>query len=187
MTKTNDALTNLAAQLDRIDIEHTVTNGVVVLELRGTRKLKTTVALTPAPDSLRVEAFVCRKPEEKPEVVHKWLLERNRRLFGVSYALDARGDIYLVGQLPAELSDDDLDRVLGQVLQTADGDFNSILERGFMESIRREWEWRNDRGEPTRNLEAFRHLLEEPKKNSGGTNGGNAGGAARGGGAPVPK
>jgi len=32
---------------------------------------------------------------------------------------------------------------------------------GFLESMRREWRWRVERGESTRNLEAFRHLLEE--------------------------
>ena len=29
---------------------------------------------------------------------------------------------------------------------------------GFGSSIRKEWEWRLSRGEPTHNLEAFRHL-----------------------------
>ena len=27
--------------------------------------------------------------------------------------------------------------------------------------MRKEWAWRVSRGEPTRNLEAFRHLLED--------------------------
>jgi hypothetical protein len=32
---------------------------------------------------------------------------------------------------------------------------------GFLTSMRREWAWRTSRGESTRNLEAFRALLED--------------------------
>jgi hypothetical protein len=46
------------------------------------------------------------------------------------------------------------------VLTQADGSFNTILELGFASSIRKEWEWRQLRGESTRNLEAFRGWLE---------------------------
>jgi hypothetical protein len=31
---------------------------------------------------------------------------------------------------------------------------------GFLDAMRREWDWRVSRGESTRNLQAFRHLLE---------------------------
>jgi hypothetical protein len=33
-----------------------------------------------------------------------------------------------------------------------------VLELGFASSIRKEWEWRLSRGEPTYNLAAFPHL-----------------------------
>ena len=46
------------------------------------------------------------------------------------------------------------------MLTTADESFNTILELGFASSIRKEWEWRNLRGESTENLEAFRGWLE---------------------------
>ncbi|MCG7439322.1 YbjN domain-containing protein [Corynebacterium freneyi] len=142
-------------------VEHKTAEQSAIVVLPGTRKLKTVCLLTPAPDSLRVEAFVCRNPEENHAGVHEWLLQRNRRLFGIAYTVDAQGDIYLVGQLPPALSDEDLDRVLGQVLEASDGDFNKILERGFSTSIKREWEWRVDRGESLANLEQFRHLADE--------------------------
>ncbi len=35
-----------------------------------------------------------------------------------------------------------------------------LLELGFATSIRKEWEWRKLRGEPTHNLDAFRGWLE---------------------------
>lgn len=154
-------LATLSEQLTNLGVEHNLSGGAAVVVLPGQKKLKTIVGLIPARDSLRVEAFVCRAVEENHEAVYKWLLQRNRRLFGIAYTIDADGDIYLVGQLPATLSDDDLDRLLGQVLETADGDFNLLLERGFATAIKREWRWRVDRGENTANLEQFRHMVED--------------------------
>lgn len=156
-----DRVTALSEQLTRIGVDNQIAEGTVVVVLPGQKKLKTICGLTPSQDSLRVEAFVCRAPEENVAGVHQWLLQRNRRLFGIAYTIDAAGDIYLVGQLPSSLADDDLDRLLGQLLETADGDFNLILERGFATSIKREWAWRVDRGESLANLQQFKHLAEE--------------------------
>ena len=66
------------------------------------------------------------------------------RLYGVAFAVDRLGDIYLDGRLPLSVVEDadELDRLLGAVLTTADESFNTILELGFASSIRKEWEWR---------------------------------------------
>lgn len=134
----------------------------VVLELPGERKLKTTVLLSAGAHGVRVEAFVCRHPDEDFEDVFAFLLKRNRKLYGVAYTIDTIGDIYLVGQISRDaLSGNEVDRVLGQVLEAADGDFNAILELGFHTSIRREWAWRSARGEPLHNLMAFEHLIDK--------------------------
>ncbi|GAA2084060.1 YbjN domain-containing protein [Aeromicrobium halocynthiae] len=133
--------------------------GVFDVDLPGERKLKTTVRLEVGQHSLGVHAFVARKPDENHEAVYRWLLEKNLKLFGVAFAVDAAGDIYLDGRLPlSSVTPDELDRLLGSVLSYADESFNSILELGFASSIRKEWQWRELRGEPTHNLEAFRHL-----------------------------
>ncbi|WP_238981177.1 YbjN domain-containing protein [Williamsia herbipolensis] len=138
------------------DTEH------LVIELPGERKLKTTVLLTVGKPGVRVEAFVCRRPDENHEGVYKFMLKRNRRMYGVAYTIDNIGDIYLVGRFSAEsVTPDELDRVLGQVLEAADGDFNTLLELGFYTSIRREWAWRVSRGESLKNLLAFEHLIDE--------------------------
>lgn len=129
------------------------------VELPGERKLKTSCSLAVREHSLVVNAFVTRCPDENQAGVHRWLLERNARLSGVAFAIDADGDIYLVGRLPLHaVTADELDRLLGVVLDAADSSFNPILELGFAESIRREWQWRLSRGESTRNLAAFQHL-----------------------------
>nr|WP_223205180.1 YbjN domain-containing protein [Gordonia jinghuaiqii] len=138
------------------DIDH------VVLELPGERKLKTTVLLSASEHGVRVEAFVCRRPDENHAGVYKYLLKRNRRLYGVAYTIDNTGDIYLVGRISADaLSSGEVDRILGQVLEAADGDFNTLLELGFLASIQREWAWRVSRGESLRNLLAFEHLIDK--------------------------
>lgn len=136
--------------------------GELVVQLPGERKLRTTVSLLVGDHSLSVSAFVVRRPDENAAEVHRWLLTRNARLQGVAFALDALGDVYLVGRLPlAGVTAETVDNLLGVVLETADGSFNELLALGFLSSMRKEWAWRTSRGESTRNLEAFRHLLEE--------------------------
>jgi hypothetical protein len=135
---------------------------IYVVTLPGERKLRTTVSLSIGAQAITVNAFVARHPDENHETVHRWLLERNRRMYAVAFALDHLGDIYLVGHIPLDaVTPDELDRVLGAVLEYADGSFNPILEMGFASSIRREWEWRRSRGESTANLAAFAHLADE--------------------------
>ncbi len=135
--------------------------GHFVVTLPGTRKQKTTCSLVVGEHALTVQAFVARHVDENAEAVYRWLLERNLRMYGVSFAIDQLGDIYLAGRLPlSSLDEEELDRILGSVLEYADGSFNTILELGFTSAIKREWEWRISRGESTANLEAFRHLAE---------------------------
>ncbi|MDT0405164.1 type III secretion system chaperone family protein [Streptomyces edwardsiae] len=137
--------------------------GSYVVKLPGTRKLSTTVSLIAGRHTLSLNAFVVRHPDENDAGVHRWLLERNLKLFGVSYAVDPLGDIYVTGRLPlSAVTADELDRLLGQVLEAADGSFNTLLELGFASAIRKEYDWRVSRGESTRNLDAFTHLLRRP-------------------------
>ena len=129
------------------------------VDLPGERKLKTTCRLEVGKHALGIHAFVARHPDENHEAVYRWMLERNLRMYGVAFAVDAAGDIYLDGRLPLHaVTSDEVDRILGSVLTYADESFNVILELGFATSIRREWEWREARGESTANLSAFRHL-----------------------------
>ena len=124
--------------------------------LPGQHKLATQCWLVVGQHSLLVEAFVIRKPDENLEAFQRFLLRRNSRMYGVSFATDAAGDVYLVGRVPlAGLSAEEVDRLLGCVLQYADEAFDPLLEIGFVSSIRREWVWRQKRGESTANLQAF--------------------------------
>lgn len=147
--------------LDDLDVPYEQRQpGSFLLTLPGSKKLQTTCWVLVGEQGVLVEAFVCRRPAEAHEEVYRWLLRRNARLYGVHYALDQAGDIYLLGRLSHHaLTPEELDRLLGQVAGAADEDFNTLLGLGFAGSIRREWHWRTARGEPLHNLAAFAHLV----------------------------
>jgi len=140
------------------------TPGTFTVSLPGEHKLVTTCAIVVGQHAVTFNAFVIRCPEEKQEAIHQWLLERNARMYGVAYALDGHGDVYLVGRLALHsVTEDEIDRYLGAVLEYSDSAFPQLLEWGFANAIRREWAWRVSRGEPLTNLLAFSHLIDPPK------------------------
>lgn len=137
--------------------------GEYVVTLPGEKKLRTVVSLVVRDLSTSVSAFVIRNPDENHEAFYRHLLRRNLRMPGLAYAIDTSGDVYVRGEVPtAALDAAYLDRLLGVVLEAADTPFNDLLVLGFLSSMRKEWAWRISRGESTRNLDAFRHLLETP-------------------------
>lgn len=157
-----------ALQASEVQFEEVVTNGyrTFTVTLPGVHRLQINVALSVGDTSLTVNSFVARHPDENEVGVHRWLLERNRRLYGVAFSIDQLGDIYLTGKLPlGAVTDTEIDRLLGSVLEYVDGSFNIILELGFATSIRREWQWRTSRGLSTDNLSAFAHLAQPPVSN----------------------
>jgi len=157
----SDTDATMAAALAELDVEHDRrASGQFLVTLPGTNRLQTHCWLVVGDHAVLVQAFVCRRPDEEHEAVYGFLLQRNARLYGVHYALDRVGDIHLIGRIAVHgVSAGELDRVLGQVLEAADGDFNALLELGFASSIRREYAWRSERGESLANLRAFEHLF----------------------------
>lgn len=139
--------------------------GSFLVKLPGTHKLATMTWLVVGEHSLRVEAFFCRRPDEGHERFHRWLLERNFRMYGMSFALDNVGDVYLVGRLPlSAVEPDELDRLLGSVLTYADEWFDAALELGFRSAIEREWDWRVKRGESLANLQSFARFADPSRR-----------------------
>ena len=87
-------------------------------------------------------------------------MAKNAGMYGIAFAINSLGDIFLVVRLPlAAVNDREIDRLVGAVLQYSDSSFNPLLELGFANSIRREWAWRVSRGESLANLDAFKHLI----------------------------
>ncbi len=131
-----------------------------MVTLPGEAKLQTHCALVVGDHTLSINAFVIRKPDTDEDVVHKWCMTKNAAMYGIAFAINELGDIYLVGRLPlAAVNAQEIDRLIGSVLQYSDSSFNQLLELGFADAIRREWAWRVSRGESLANLEAFKHLV----------------------------
>jgi hypothetical protein len=137
--------------------------GAYLVRLEGQHKLATMTWLIAGSHSLHVEAFFCRQPDENHAAFYRFLLERSGRMYGVHFALDPVGDVYLVGRLPlASVAPEEIDRLLGCVLSYSDENFDQALMLGFASSIRREWAWRRKRGESLANLHAFARLADPP-------------------------
>lgn len=163
MSEQTVSLSWLRDHLDALGVpwEQGAREGETVATLPGERKLRTVVSLLLGGRALELRAFVIRNPDENHEAFYRYLLRRALRLPGLGYAVDASGDVYLTGRVPlAGVDADSLDELLGGVLAACDEPFDDLLRLGFWTSIRREWRWRIDRGEPTANLEAFRAELE---------------------------
>jgi hypothetical protein len=151
----------IGAVLDALGIEYSRPEpGAYLLRLEGQHKLATMTWLIEGQHSLQLEAFFCRQPDENHAAFYRFLLERSGRMYGVHFAVDATGDVYLTGRLPlCAITEDEIDRLLGCVLAYSDETFNEALKIGFGSAIRREWAWREKRGESLANLLPFAALI----------------------------
>jgi hypothetical protein len=154
----------LGAALDDLGLSYERPEpGAFLVRLEGERKLVTMTWLIVGDHSLQVEAFFCRQPDENHAAFYRFLLERSARMYGVHFTLDQAGDVYLAGRLPlGAVSEAEVDRLLGCVLSYSDESFNEALIIGFASAIRREWAWREKRGESLANLRPFAALRPDP-------------------------
>ena len=163
-TETREAVQEAVRRfLDEVGIECELGGraGEIVVTLPGEKKLKTVCSVVVGEQSLSISAFVVRNPDENHQAVYAYLLRRNLKLPGLAYGIDKSGDVYVTGRVPLEAANAAyLDQIFGVVLEAADSAFNELLALGFLTSMKKEWAWRMSRGQSTRNLEAFRHLLE---------------------------
>jgi hypothetical protein len=155
-----DPVVALRTALDGMELTYESPEpGSFLVRLPGQHKLVTLAWLIAGRHSLHVEAFFCRQPDENHAEFYRFLLERNARMYGVHFALDAVGDVYLVGRQPLEaITSAEVDRLLGCVLSYADETFDQALMLGFASAIRKEYAWRLSRGESLANLQAFGKL-----------------------------
>ncbi len=161
-----DALIGQALDAQELGYEHP-RHGAYIVRLEGQHKLATMTWLIVNEHSLHVEAFFARRPDENAGEFYKFLLERNGHMYGVHFAVDPVGDVYLVGRTPlAAVTADEIDRLLGCVLTYSDDNFDKALELGFATSIRKEWNWRVRRGESLANLRAFASFADPQRRHT---------------------
>ena len=117
--------------------------GSFLVRLEGEHRLATMTWLVVGDHALTVDAFFMRKPEDNVGETYRFLLQRNARTYGVSFSCDVLGDVFISGRLPlAAVTPDELDRLLGCVLEYSDGTFDAAVQLGFAGSIERERAWR---------------------------------------------
>ncbi len=147
-----------AAELDRLDgviraalddlgltYERTAP-GSFLVTLVGEHRLKTMTWLVVGDHSLRAEAFFMRKPDENEGETYRFLMQRNARMYAVAFSCDLLGDVFLSGRVPlGGITAEEVDRLLGCVLEYSDGTFDAAVQLGFSTSIEKERAWRAKR------------------------------------------
>jgi hypothetical protein len=130
--------------LDEREIRHErVSDGDWAIQLRGERKHSITVLIAIRERTVALESFFMRRPEENHAGVYRMLLRANMRIYGVRFAIDEAGDVFLVGRIPVEaLTEAELDRLLGVILTEADEMFMPAIEVGFASYLARDMAWR---------------------------------------------
>jgi hypothetical protein len=146
----SDAAATIASYLDERDIRYErVSDADWAIQMHGEKKLSITVLFALRERTLQVESFFIRRPAENHADLYRLLLRTNVRVYGVRFALDEIGDVYLVGRFPVEsLTEEELDRVLGAILSTSDELFMPAIEIGFASYLKRDLAWRAAQGTP---------------------------------------
>ena len=120
-----------------------VGDGQWAAQLRGDRKHTIPLGIGLSGDRVIFESFFMRRPQENLAEFYEMLLRRNARAYGVHFALDPQGDVFLVGARAAKgLDSDELDRIVGSLLIEADGLFNAAIEVGFKSYLEADMAWR---------------------------------------------
>lgn len=102
------------------------------VRMRGDEKEFTTIWMTLGQRTLRYETYVMPAPEENAEVLYENLLRRNETLVGAHFSIGIEDAIFLRGELPLRMVDEDeLDRVIGTLYATVERVFPSIIRIGF--------------------------------------------------------
>lgn len=102
------------------------------VRMLGQDKEFTTIWLTLGQRTLRYETYVMPAPEESAETLYENLLRRNDRLVGAHFSIGIEDAIFLRGEMPvAQVSESELDRLLGTLYATVEQCFQALLSIGF--------------------------------------------------------
>lgn len=106
------------------------------VRMDGDNKKGIALTLRVGDRTLQVESYFVRAPEtERQAAAYRWILQRNLRQY-LRFACDEEGAIHLVGQVPlACVDDDELDRLIGCVLEYQDLNWKAFLELGFPKTL----------------------------------------------------
>ena len=126
-----------------------ITDSDWAIQLKGEKKLSITVLIALRERTVAFESFFIRRPAENHAELYRMLLRANANIYGVRFSLDDIGDVYLTGRFPLEaIAEDELDRILGSILETSDAMFMPAIEIGFASYLARDMAWRAAQGVP---------------------------------------
>jgi len=87
--------------------------------------------------SLFVETYVLPAPEENVAQVYEYLLRRNLRIFGMSFAIGEEDAIYLTGEIHNHhITDGELDRLLGTAYLLTEQCFRPAMRLAYASKFR---------------------------------------------------
>jgi hypothetical protein len=143
------ALAAVSAFLADTDVDaQELGDGRWFVRVAGERKLGIGVHLAVGDRTLRVESFFMRAPEERQDQLYRYLLLRQATSYLLRFTLDEAGDLFLIGQVPLRaVTPEEVDRIVGTVLDVADASYLPAVEVGFASSIAAEKAWRARLGE----------------------------------------
>lgn len=106
------------------------------VRMNGDNKKGISLILRIGDRTLQVESYFVRAPEEETRAeAYRWILQRNMRQY-LRFACDEEGAIHLVGQVPLSSVDaDELDRLVGSVLEYQDMNWTTFLELAFPKTL----------------------------------------------------
>lgn len=115
--------------------------------LAGEHKRTLPVFLEVGEHTLTLQAFFMTAPDENRDELYGYLLRRHLRSYVARFAIDASGDVILIAVVPVDaVSVQELDRIMGQLLQLADDTYFEAIRMGFRSYIEREQAWREKVG-----------------------------------------
>jgi Putative bacterial sensory transduction regulator len=102
------------------------------VRMAGEEKATFTVWLTLREYTLHYESYFMPGPVENACELWELLLRLNNRLFGMRFALGEEEAVYLVGQMPVRMVDEDeLDRIVGSVFAYTEEWFKPCMRLGY--------------------------------------------------------
>jgi len=108
------------------------------IRLKGEEKDVVTIWLTIRQRTLRHETHFMPAPETNVCETYEYLLRRNAALSGMRFCLGVEDAVFLVGEMPvSEVTQEDIDRVVGTSLEYVDSSFPSAMALGYEGTYKR--------------------------------------------------
>jgi hypothetical protein len=108
------------------------------IRLKGEEKDVVTIWLTIRQRTLRHETHFMPAPETNVCETYEYLLRRNASLHGMRFCLGPENAVFLVGEMPvSEVSEDDIDRVVGTSLEYVDSAYPAAMAMGYAGTYKR--------------------------------------------------